>query len=627
MTMKHRYINVIIVAMLESSAMTSTYAQKPVWTFSSPSPQYVTVSPSEKATVTYTITNQSSHPKELVLVTTLPKPRDYPATPGLSSVGCVLPGTTGNVTGTCTLTIDIDGSQIPEGGIYHGPYLCESGSLSQCYQPSTGNRLHVTKQDLTNNYTLGGTIVGLLGTVVLTTNNGDLLTLKSNGFFTFATPVAQGANYGVTIATQPTNQVCSVANGSGTIGEDNVTNVSVNCVTTTTTTTLSTSVNQLALSVKGLTEYGVYDGKGNSVSSGAYRVITITNTGRNTAENLGVSLPISSSGPEITNGCKNTLAAKSSCRITITPGYTATSDSSNKPCSSGTQPVPDRVQVSASNATPVTTDVVVLNYGCIYQGGYVYALDDTTPITGSVGGKVVATVNQPGGNGNYVVWASNGSDGSSGNETSHQAVTSYDELPGIDETSSTTTGSPASSVFNDFFNKTYQSDNPFTDDTPFYMCNGALDGACNTKNILTFYNKLTTNNTQAVDGGHKKYIPSPASTSPTYYAAGLCTQPIANYSDWYLPAICEMGYYTDSSSSNLTVCGTSDKPTLQNIQSNLIDHNLIKNLSGYFWSSTENSTNSSSSAYYQGFYPTGNYQQNAAKFSSLGVRCSRALIF
>ena len=86
-------------------------------------------------------------------------------------------------------------------------------------------------------YTVGGEAAssgGLTGlgagkTVILVNNGSDSLPLSSNGDFTFATPLASGSSYSVTIAVQPGGQLCSVANGSGTVSQ-NVTNISVNCV-------------------------------------------------------------------------------------------------------------------------------------------------------------------------------------------------------------------------------------------------------------------------------------------------------------------------------------------------------------------------------------------------------------
>src|SRR6266705_3458160 len=84
-----------------------------------------------------------------------------------------------------------------------------------------------------NTFTVGGTISGLSGTVVLRNNGGNDLTVSANGSFTFSAPVAQGSPYAVTVLTQPVGQSCSVVNGSGTVAGANVTNVAVSCVTNT----------------------------------------------------------------------------------------------------------------------------------------------------------------------------------------------------------------------------------------------------------------------------------------------------------------------------------------------------------------------------------------------------------
>ena len=87
----------------------------------------------------------------------------------------------------------------------------------------------------TNNptFSVDGTVLGLSGTVVLQDNGGDNLSVNANGSFTFATAVASGAAYSVTVQANPSGQACSVANGSGTMGSANVTNVAVTCATTT----------------------------------------------------------------------------------------------------------------------------------------------------------------------------------------------------------------------------------------------------------------------------------------------------------------------------------------------------------------------------------------------------------
>ncbi|CAM2771410.1 DUF1566 domain-containing protein [Legionella anisa] len=37
---------------------------------------------------------------------------------------------------------------------------------------------------------------------------------------------------------------------------------------------------------------------------------------------------------------------------------------------------------------------MVLGYGCIYQGGFLFSVDDSTPNTGSIGGKVAALTDE-----------------------------------------------------------------------------------------------------------------------------------------------------------------------------------------------------------------------------------------
>jgi exo-beta-1,3-glucanase (GH17 family) len=76
--------------------------------------------------------------------------------------------------------------------------------------------------------TIGGTISGLTGTVVLQNNGGNPLATASDGSFTFTSAVQSGSAYAVSVRTQPVGQVCSVTNGSGTANA-NVTNIAVVC--------------------------------------------------------------------------------------------------------------------------------------------------------------------------------------------------------------------------------------------------------------------------------------------------------------------------------------------------------------------------------------------------------------
>lgn len=77
-------------------------------------------------------------------------------------------------------------------------------------------------------FTVGGTISGLLGGVVLQNNGAGNLSVSSNGAFTFTGSVTSGAAYNVTVLTQPGLQTCTVSNGSGSASA-NVTNIVVAC--------------------------------------------------------------------------------------------------------------------------------------------------------------------------------------------------------------------------------------------------------------------------------------------------------------------------------------------------------------------------------------------------------------
>ncbi len=82
-------------------------------------------------------------------------------------------------------------------------------------------------------FTVGGLVSGLSGSVTLANNAGDARSITADGAFTFATALATGAAYSVSVTTQPATQTCTVGNGAGTLAAANVTNVSITCVTNT----------------------------------------------------------------------------------------------------------------------------------------------------------------------------------------------------------------------------------------------------------------------------------------------------------------------------------------------------------------------------------------------------------
>ncbi|HKX45687.1 MAG TPA: hypothetical protein VJP77_03225, partial [Planctomycetota bacterium] len=85
--------------------------------------------------------------------------------------------------------------------------------------------------DCVDLFTVGGTLAGLTGTgLVLQVNGGDDLAVAGNGAYQFATPLPDGSAYAVTVLTHPTDQLCTLANASGTLAGSDVTNVNGVCV-------------------------------------------------------------------------------------------------------------------------------------------------------------------------------------------------------------------------------------------------------------------------------------------------------------------------------------------------------------------------------------------------------------
>jgi len=108
------------------------------------------------------------------------------------------------------------------------------------------------------------------------------------------------------------------------------------------------------------------------------------------------------------------------------------------------------------------------------------------------------------------------------------------------------------------------------------------------------------------------------------YAANVCSKYRVSdasntYDDWYLPALCEMGYTGHVINGS---CGGENRdPKLQNIQSSLVDTGVVGAPEGYHWSSTEVSN---SQAMHQEFYPSSSWQSWSDKGFNYPVRCVRA---
>ena len=79
-------------------------------------------------------------------------------------------------------------------------------------------------------YSIGGTVSGLSGSLVLQNNGSGNLTVTANGNFTFAFKASQGNSYNVTVLTPSGGQHCVVSNGAGTVAGQDVSDIVVTCL-------------------------------------------------------------------------------------------------------------------------------------------------------------------------------------------------------------------------------------------------------------------------------------------------------------------------------------------------------------------------------------------------------------
>jgi hypothetical protein len=176
-------------------------------------------------------------------------------------------------------------------------------------------------------FTIGGTVSGLnTGTSVTLLDNGtDSLKVSANGTFTFATALATGTAYNVTVGTEPTGEYCAITGGSGKVGTKNVTTVKVACGSSSTPHTVGgtvaglntgTSVTLLDNGTDSLTvsANGTFTFKTALLPGTAYKV---TVSKQPTGETCKVA------GGSGTMGIKNVTTVKVTCAVpTFTIGGT-----------------------------------------------------------------------------------------------------------------------------------------------------------------------------------------------------------------------------------------------------------------------------------------------------------------
>ncbi|WP_298625927.1 hypothetical protein [uncultured Legionella sp.] len=245
---------------------------------------------------------------------------------------------------------------------------------------------------------------------------------------------------------------------------------------------------------------------------------------------------------------------------------TASANASNALCTTGVQPKGE-VSATADGGLSMSVDTYVLGYGCIYQGGFIYSVDDTTENTGSIGGKTAAIT---------------------------------DTYPGQTSSSINT---PNWGGFGTDIGAALYSTNP----------QDANDGSANSAAIISVLTPPASLNDYAA--GLCRTL------SVDDAGASLCTAPNVCYTSWYLPAICELGPLGG-------ICTPGSTNIQKQLFENTLIPSTTLGLvnAGYYWSSTEFYLNPGHIALFEYFRSSGSLITGAGKNARLGVRCSRALV-
>ena len=495
-----------------------------------------------------------------------------------------------------------DGSAVLTGSI-SGENKEETNSLndaSNTENAPTSDALASNKK-----HTISGKLSGMNKNekLILTNNGEDNLIVDANGTFTFKIPVNTGKPYDVTLYAQPTGQTCHICANRGTVLNTDITSIFVNC-SSTGDTMLCVNPTDLTLSVR--------DPELNPALTGKVRKIKITNIGTTTAINVAhTASPLLPTGSKIMPITCGNIEPLQTCELSIIPGPIPSAAPYD------VSPTPISLTIVGNNTNTLTPTINILTYGSVYESGFVFSIDDTTPSTDSVAGKIAALSDQDAASLEGISWIPNQME---------------DNVPPTALSHDPATVSLASSP-------------------TIVACNVATDGACNTDHIVFYYSKLIKNLTShpqtqvaqqegaqvkalgttqevpryALDYGHElgKQLLQTNETLNSSYAAQHCKLKMEGLGSWYLPSICEMGPDLDHQTCNTDM-------TEQNMLNNL--PLLLSNfctgpscLSGHYWSSSEYLNNVTDSAWVQFFAPDGASSQSYAhKMSRLRVRCTSA---
>ena len=197
---------------------------------------------------------------------------------------------------------------------------CSLLALSGCW----GNDPSVpapTVAPAPKSYAIGGTVSGLHANGLVLANGAATVAVSSEeSTFQFATSVASGTSYSVSVQTQPTGESCSIAGGSGTVTAA-VSSIAVTCVAVTHT---------LGGSISGLTGTGLVLANGSDTLSPAAGATSFV-FAQAIAEGAGYDVTISTlpsgencsvTGGSGTMGSANVTAVQIACSLSA-PAHVA----------------------------------------------------------------------------------------------------------------------------------------------------------------------------------------------------------------------------------------------------------------------------------------------------------------
>ena len=185
----------------------------------------------------------------------------------------------------------------------------------------------------TSQFLVGGTVSGLAGTglVLAMAGQTDLAVPAGASTFAFGSPMALGSAYSVAVKTQPTSpsQTCTVANGTGTMGSANVTNIAVTCAYAVSGTVVKGPVSGATVTAYAVTNGtmgaqvggGTTDSMGNfSISIGDYSgpMMLQASGGSYTDEAMGTTMTMQS-GDVMACSIPSAAAGATNTGIQMTP--------------------------------------------------------------------------------------------------------------------------------------------------------------------------------------------------------------------------------------------------------------------------------------------------------------------